>query len=384
MGRRVASVAMINAARRYRPRPTLLVDAGIALAALAVTLGLGQGGSPSRHDLDALGVVLALAASLPVAAARWSPGAVFAITGLASAAFVARGYGDSAAGPLVALYFVGAESDRPHDALLRGTIALIFVLHVAAALHAAGSGYSVVPPPFVALLWFAAWMIGERVQERRERLAERQQRARRLAVAEERARIARDLHDSAGHAINVILVQAGAARLLRDRDPEASRSAIATIEVVARETLSEIDHLVHALRENSEGSEVESPAGLAALAALAERHRASGTSVSVEVHGTTRPLPRRVDLAAFRILQEALTNVARHGTGNAAVEITYAAEALQVTVTNRSGNGATVPGGGHGLVGMRERAALLGGSLDARSTGGTFIVKARLPYAGRA
>jgi signal transduction histidine kinase len=381
VGRRVASVAMINAARRYWPRRTLLVDAGIALAALAVTLGLGQGGSPSRHDLDALGVVLALAASLPVVAARGAPGAVFAITGLASAAFVARGYGDSAAGPLVALYFLGARSDRPHDALLRGTIALIFVLHVAAALHAAGSGYSVVPPPFVALLWFAAWMIGERVQERRERLAER---ARRLAVAEERARIARDLHDSAGHAINVILVQAGAARLLHDRDPEASRSAIATIEVVARETLSEIDHLVRALREDSEGSEVESPAGLAALAALAERHRASGTSVSVEVHGTTRPLPRRVDLAAFRILQEALTNVARHGTGNAAVEITYAAEALQVTVTNRSGDGATAAGGGHGLVGMRERAALLGGSLDAASAGGTFTVKARLPYAGGA
>ena len=147
-------------------------------------------------------------------------------------------------------------------------------------------------------------MLGDRVRLRRERItqlvaraerAERDaERERRLAAAEERTRIARDLHDSAGHAINVILVQAGAARLLGERDPERSRAALETIEEVARETLTEIDQLVRALREgdlpSENGGNVEPPLGLAGLATLVERHRTAGLAVELAASGPRRPL----------------------------------------------------------------------------------------------
>jgi signal transduction histidine kinase len=227
---------------------------------------------------------------------------------------------------------------------------------------------------------------------RRERLAEFEERAmraeheaereRRLAAAEERTRIARDLHDSAGHAINVILVQAGAARLLQEQDPERSREALETIEEVARDTLGEIDQLVRALRENGAAPGVEPPPGLAALETLAERYRASGLAVTVKFEGSRRPLAPAVDQAAYRILQEALTNAARHGRGSAAVELGFASTEVQITVTNAARPDGTAHGGGHGIVGMRERATLLGGSLDTSARNGVFRVRARLPYGG--
>ena len=243
---------------------------------------------------------------------------------------------------------------------------------------------------FGAVIFAAAWFAGERARLRRERIEALEERARRaeqeaererrLAAAEERTRIARDLHDSAGHAINVILVQAGAARLLQERDPDGARRALQTIEDVARDTLGEIEGLVRALRDEGAGPGVEPPPGLAALDTLAERHRDSGLAVSVRVDGTRRQLAPVMDQAAYRILQEALTNAARHGRGSAAVEIDYGPKALEVAVTNPIGPALAVPGGGNGLVGMRERAQLLGGSLETGARDGRFRVRALLPY----
>jgi signal transduction histidine kinase len=197
-------------------------------------------------------------------------------------------------------------------------------------------------------------------------------------------RIARDLHDSAGHAINVILVQAGAARLLGRRDPERAEAAVETIEEVARETLGEIDQLVHALREDGAAEatdgDVEPPLGLAALEALAERHRSAGLAVSIRASGRPRPLSPQVDRAAYRILQEALTNAARHGQARADVELGFGEAELEFTVRNPVAPGAAPEGGGHGIVGMRERAALLGGTLEAGASDGVFRIHARLPY----
>jgi signal transduction histidine kinase len=193
-------------------------------------------------------------------------------------------------------------------------------------------------------------------------------------------RIARDLHDSAGHAINVILVQAGAARLLQGRDPERSRAALETIEEVARETIGEIDRLVRALRDDAGADGVEPPPGLAALDALVDRHRTAGLGVTVEDHGARRPLVPGVDRAAYRILQEALTNAALHGGGSAHVDLTYDDDEIRLTVTNPTRPDRPLrAGGGHGLVGMRERALLLGGTLDAGADDGVFRVHARLP-----
>jgi signal transduction histidine kinase len=219
----------------------------------------------------------------------------------------------------------------------------------------------------------------EELAARTEREAVRE---RRLAAAEERTRIARELHDSAGHAVNVILVQAGAARLLHDRDPEGSRRAITTIEEVARTTLGEIDQLVRALRDDNSADNsavLPVPADPAALDELLEHHRASGLTIATDVRGQRGGLPHSVTWAAYRILQEALTNAARHGHGSADVAVWFAPDAVEITVTNPAGNGSP-PGGGHGIVGMRERATLLGGSLDARTDNGTFRLHARLPH----
>jgi signal transduction histidine kinase len=240
------------------------------------------------------------------------------------------------------------------------------------------------------LVWGGAWFAGDRTRLRRERIAALEDRAvkaereaereRRLAAVEERARIARELHDSAGHAINVILVQAGAARLLQERDPERSRAALETLEDVARDTLDEIDALVRGLREDEDSAAAMAPLpGIDALETLTARHRATGLDVTTHVRGRRPPLARSVDLAAYRIVQEALTNAARHGTGPADVEIAYGPQALELTITNAAtGNGAS-PSGGHGLVGMHERATLLGGSLEAGQVNGAFRVHARLP-----
>ena len=206
---------------------------------------------------------------------------------------------------------------------------------------------------------------GERIAAAAERARQAKrdsERERRLASAEERTRIARDLHDSAGHAVSVILVQAGAARLLLEQDPARSLAAIETIEDVARETLEEIDQLVRALREEGAADGVEPPAGLAALDALLARSRAAGLEPSVEVQGERRAFPPAVDQAAYRILREALTNAARHGAGAPASTLAYGLSALAIIVDNPLGGDA--PGGaGHGLVGMRERASLVGGTL---------------------
>jgi len=380
-------------------RRETVLDAALALAVFAGSLALlaarGDAGADTR-ELDALGVLLAALASLPLAAWRRSPLAVFALTAAASAALNGLGYPPGPPlGPTVALFLVALSPERTRaPRWATGAVVVgLFVVHVG-AVAVAEDAFPTVPLLFGALVWGGAWVIGDRVRLRRARILELEERARRaerdaererrLAAAEERTRIARDLHDSAGHAINVILVQAGAARLLSKQDPERSQAALETIEDVARETLGEIDQLVRALREDDPPEagawNVEPPPGLAALPTLAERHRSAGLAVSVRELGSRRPIAPALDQAAYRILQEALTNAARHGDGSAAVEIGFGAASLELIVTNPFRPGAAPAAAGHGIVGMRERATLLGGSLDAEASDGGFRVRAYLPY----
>jgi signal transduction histidine kinase len=334
--------------------------------------------------------VLAALASLPLGARRLAPLQVFGVVTAATAALYWLRYGlGPPIGFAIALYSVAERRNeiRPRT----WTVALAASIVALLGPHLVRDGFA---PELLlgAAVWAAAWFAGDRARLRRERLAELEERAlraereaereRRLAAAEERTRIARDLHDSAGHAINVILVQAGAARLLQEQDPERSREALETIEDVARDTLDEIDQLVRALRENGATPGVEPPPGLAALETLVERHRASGLEVTVRIDGSRRPLAPGVDQAAYRILQEALTNAARHGRGRADVDVVFGSGAVEITVTNAAQSDGGAHGGGHGIVGMRERASLLGGSLDARASDGVFRLRARLPYGG--
>jgi signal transduction histidine kinase len=382
---------------QWSQRREVLLDAALALTVFAASLGmLAVRGRAGDTSLDLRGVLLAALASLPLVAWRRAPLAVFVLTAAASAALNGLDYPPGPPlGPTVALFLLALSPERTRAPrwAAGGVVIVVFAVHVGAVAVAEGE-FPTVPLLFGALLWGGAWVGGERVRLRRVRIAELEERARRaerdaererrLAAAQERTRIARDLHDSAGHAINVILVQAGAARLLSKQDPERSQAALETIEDVARETLGEIDQLVRALREDdlpeASGASVEPPLGLAALQTLTHRHRSAGLVLDVRARGTRRPLAPGVDRAAYRILQEALTNAARHGDGSAEVEIGFGPSALELVVSNPTRPGAPVAGPGHGIVGMRERAALLGGTLEAGAGNGVFRVTAHLPY----
>jgi signal transduction histidine kinase len=413
----------VNAAN-YSRWPTTarhwLPDGLLAIAALGGTIaleahGLGSGGNVS-HKLDAIGVVLAAFTSLPLIAWRRAPLGVFLMTTTASAIIMLRGYpAGPPVGPTIALYLVAASRNaaRPWTRQTTAIVAGMFCLHIAAF----AIGHDKLPLFQVlvgGLVWALAWFAGERTRLRRQAIAELEQRAidaernaiqgRRLALAEERTRIARDLHDSAAHAINVIAVQAGAARLWHEQNPPRSLAALETIEGVARRTVAEIDQIVHSLREEERtrdnrlgaagdraeppserveppSDRVEPPPGLAALGSLLAQHDAADLAVTVTTVGVRRPVSSAVDRAAYRILQEALTNSARHGDGGAHVELAYGDDELELTVSNRVRDDAPERvNGGHGLVGMRERAALLGGDVQAGRDTGAFRVRARLPY----
>ena len=378
---------------RRLSRSGLLGDVALAVAVFAVSLGL-LAASATDHPgaVDVPAVLLTALASLPLAARRASPLGVFVLTGVASA--VLRAVAEPAGpplGPTVALYFVVASSDGSR-AGSRITLALAVALLVAhvTAMGLNDGGFTATPVAFGVVVWGGAWLAGDRARLRYERMAELEQRAlraereaereRRLAAAEERARIARDLHDSAGHAINVILVHAGLGRMRAEHDPDA-RETFGTIEEVARQTVADIDQMVAALRQDDPERGVEPPTGLAALETLMQRHRTAGLDVAIGIHGDRRPLAPSVDRGAYRILQEALTNAARHGAGSADIDVAFDPSALEITVANpiRPGQTARDARGGHGLVGMRERAALLGGSVDTTVRDGRFWLHARLP-----
>lgn len=243
-----------------------------------------------------------------------------------------------------------------------------------------------------AVAFAAAWFAGERTRlrgvqvtqlgERADRAERDAARERELAVAEERTRIARDLHDSAAHALNVIAVRAGAARLRHD--PDRDLAALTAIEELARQTMTDIDHVIGSLRPGA-GEPVELPPGLSSLDALLAQHGGAGHDLTITVHGTPRPLTAPVDHGAFRILQEALTNAARYGSGGTRVELGYGTRELTIVVSNRvrAALSPAAGNGGHGLIGMRERATSLGGNLAAQRDGGRFRLTARLPYGGR-
>jgi signal transduction histidine kinase len=370
-----------------------MVDVAIAALALAATLALLSHGD----DLDAVGVVLAMCSAVPLIAWRRAPLGVFVVTAIASVLLGGLGYPIGLPLGATAGLFLYAASRNEGEPWTRRSTALVVVVFVAylGATALADRGFPGRELFHTSLAWSVAWFAGERTRLRREQMAELRERALRaehdaererlLAAAEERARIARDLHDSVGHAISVIAVRAGAARLRHHEDPDRSLLALEAVEEVARNTVEEIERIVGTLREgDSVTGIVEAPPGLASLDTLIAHREAAGLEVTLDASGPPQPLGAAADQAAYRILQEALTNAARHGAGSARVELAFRETAVELTVTNPvPAAGGPQSGGGHGLVGMRERAALLGGSLDAERANGAFGVHARIPYGGR-
>jgi signal transduction histidine kinase len=392
-----------TAHRRFAARPSsgAVFDVAIAVAALAGSLALLRHGGiappgPGSGELDLLGVVLAACSTVPLIAWRRSPLGVLTVTAAAGVLLAGLGYPmDLLLGPTAALYLLAAsrQPQTPWTSRTTGTVVGLLVAYLGAAAAAQGT-FPASELLHTGLAWAVAWFAGERTRLRREQIAELEERALRvqrgaererlLAAAQERARIARDLHDSAGHAISVIAVHAGAARLRHRQDPDRSLPALKAIEELARQTAEELDQLVGTLREGgSANGVVEAPPGLASLDTLIAHQQAAGLQVTFDTAGVPRPLGAAADQAAYRILQEALTNAARHGAGSARIELAFGDEALEFCVTNPVPvGGAPRSGGGHGLIGMHERATLLGGNLDAEHANEGFCVRARIPYGG--
>jgi signal transduction histidine kinase len=234
------------------------------------------------------------------------------------------------------------------------------------------------------MAWLAGALVRVTVLYREQRVATREQQASR-ALAEERNRIARELHDVVGHSLSVMTVQAAAVRRRLRDDQGVEREALESVEDVGREALVEMRRLVGVLREQDGETATREPSpGLAQLERLADHYRSSGLPVSVTVTGSHRELPHGLDLTAYRLVQEGLTNALRHARGASAAEVVvdYDADTVRLHVADDGAAAAVPPAehGGHGLVGMRERVAMYGGSLRAGPRdGGGFELVAVLP-----
>ncbi len=244
-----------------------------------------------------------------------------------------------------------------------------------------------VVPWFVGRVMRGQTMLARELDAKAERAEHERRVGEARAIAEERRRVARELHDVLAHDLSVMVVQASAARRIADREPDRAADAARLIERTGREALAELRHLFGPVRRG-EGEELGSP-GIAGVRQLTQRARDAGLPVTLRIEGERRPLPSGVDLAAYRVIQEALTNSLKHaGPAQADVLVRYDPGALTLEISDDGvGPDANLEpiavGGGHGLVGMRERVALYGGELDAgRRRGGGFAVRARLPLNG--
>ncbi len=359
---------------------------GFSVAQMA-TQAFGGAKAGATGGADMVGVSACLLVALPLLARHRAPRAALVAVLGATVALVALDYAVlTAPAPAFVLATLAERDRRRQDTfLILIACSAAFAAFVAAAW--AHFGPEAGDYAITALLWAGGWVVGDRRRLARQRAAQERERIvreQRLAVAEERTRIARELHDSAGHAINSILIQAGAARVVQDSQPERSREAIATIEEIARETMQDIDAILGGLRDGAP-ADLEPLPGIDRIAALVDRHRAAGLDFSLR--DRTNPelrLPPPIDRAVYRIAQEAMTNAARHGTGAAELTLECRDGVLTLTVANPVADGAPArTTGGHGLTGMRERAALLGGTLDVRRVSDHFEVRATLPQGPR-
>jgi signal transduction histidine kinase len=384
-----------------RPRALLERYAVEALAlalALAGQIELWVG---SGNDPRATAVIAALVATLPLLLRRRLPfGApAFAFTGLAlislfSPAAVPGGTSFTLFALMLAFWAAGAQHDR-QQAAAGAAIGLAAVV----VMVASGGRGSIVETGDVELslfIWsliavglplgaFALRARAQRaaeLQERADRLEREREERTRAAVAAERARIARALHDVIAHSVTVMTVQGGAARLLLDSDPARAREPLLVVEETGHQALADMRRLVGIVQDEPERAPALTPQpGLADLPALAEKLRRAGLPTDLVVHGKPETLTPGVELAAYRVVQEALTNALKHaGPARARVTVSYEPCALRLEISDDGPGTSSQQHGGHGLVGMRERVALYGGHLEVSPrAGGGFSVRARLP-----
>jgi signal transduction histidine kinase len=339
--------------------------------------------------------LLVVIACLALAGRRRWPVAVLGVSTAAVVSFTLLGYVNGAAlvAPALALYAVAAEVSVRRAVLLAAATLVVLMTATGAVNpfgHISGGGF-VLLPGLVAAALFA----GIAVANRRAYVAsihDRAQEEARRRVDEERLRIARELHDVVAHTMATINVQAGAAAHVLPTRPEAAAEALQAIKAASKEGLRELRAILNVLRQADEADPTQPAPGTAQLETLVDGARRAGLETTLTVTGKPSPLPAAVDLAAYRIVQESLTNAIRHaGPAEAAVALCYGDGELRIDVadTGRGQSAGAVTGGtgsegaGHGLAGMRERAAAVGGSVETGpSPGGGYRVAARLPLHG--
>ncbi|GHJ24829.1 sensor histidine kinase [Streptomyces albus] len=407
--------------------PAWAYDSAIALAITAVSLLLGHDRTPQGWSgLDGPGVLLTCAVNLPLVVRRRNPVVLCVAVLTVWTVYVALDYWPvvNTLGPLLALYTVAAQ--RPLRQAVLCALLLAGVWNFAGMTGQESSWATVLGQSLLYTSVICGFgHLARKSAQRNVELADltrqlRRERAgaERRAVAEERVRIARELHDVVAHHMSVISVQAGLAGYVFDSDPQTARGALGTISDTSTEALAELRRLLAVLRveggdrpgdeearlvHRSEDEEEFGPApGLDELPALAERVRGAGVPVTCTVTGEPRDLPPGAGQCAYRVVQEALTNVLKHAyPARAAVTVAYEPRRLTVTVSDDGGRAGTraggrggtegsaaarrhvpapPPEGGHGLIGMRERARIYGGRLEAgpRASGG-FEVRLILP-----
>jgi signal transduction histidine kinase len=344
--------------------PEWVADLVLALAVATVSVG-----NAAHHSTPRFAVPIALAGSLALLRRRQYLVPVLAIETALAAIFVA--YGDFWLVPAVAVAIGTVAASEPRERSLQLTGLSVATLAVAGLIGPHQPAQGLIPS---AILVAVSWSIGDRKQAVDR---EREERSRRAVLAE-RARIARELHDVISHNVSVMVVQAAAGHDVFDTHPERARSALSAVEETGRRALAELRKLLD-VGEDGDGRSPQP--GLARVDELAARVRSAGLEVALTVEGTPRPVPEALDLSAYRIVQEALTNTLKHAhASRAEVHVRYEADALEVEVSDDGVGPTGSTGDGRGLIGMRERVGLFGGELLAGATAtGGFLVRARMP-----
>ncbi|MFD9859312.1 sensor histidine kinase [Streptomyces alboflavus] len=376
---------------RLRP---FTVDVLLALGQVALLALVGpEASAVGWSELDLRGYGIALLVIAPTMFRSKAPLLVCLVTYGIWTVYVLAGYWPVATsfGPMICLYTVALQRQTRTTGVCAALLSAIWVL--GSLLEDDPTSVPTVVTQAVgvnALVWRMGYLARRSTEFARRTRAEQQERARH-AVVEERGRIARELHDVVAHHMSVISVQAGLAKFVFDSDAETARTALGTISGTSTEALEEMRRMLRVLRAQDDDGEVpDAPMpGLARIGDMTDRVRAGGVPVEFRVTGTPRPIAPGVELCAYRVVQEALTNVLKHARqASATVELHYRRDHIEVSVTD-NGEGV-IPDrvrspGGHGLIGMRERAKLYGGSISIgpRSVGG-FAVRLTLPTSARA
>ena len=381
------------ASQRPRVLDPLPLSIGLALiftaAGLVQLLSRGHLAGGFQPDDGAL-VALTVASGLSLALLWWSPLAGLCVAAVLLSVQSVAGYSftQAAVWAVVVASFATVAYDTWRRALAAGVVVTAaFVLVMLTTVHVT---WQTVASTWVSLsvVWVVAVIVRlyrgsvERAERRASLFAADREARAREAVAEERARLARELHDSVGHALNVVVLHAGAAHRVIETKPQLALEALDSIETAGRQALADIERMLGILRAPDEEASCDVTPGLSQLETLCAQVREAGLPVALAVEGAARPLPASLDLTAYRIVQEALTNTLKHaGKTRATVSVRYADDGLVIDVVDEGrGVAPGVSGGGRGLLGMRERVAAFRGDLTAgpRAEGG-FAVHARLP-----